>query len=130
MGADQLNRSNVALAMLALAAVRGYSWGIVSPDMRGLASKAVGGLALLAMIWLAYSLVRPSWTVALAASVWSVGELQVVMCSIWYMFKPWFVPIGAPMCSARFDLDLGAAGLVLIAWTTWWVWRRHGQPNR
>ena len=79
MGADQLNRSNVALAMLALAAVRGYSWGIVSPDMRGLASKAVGGLALLAMIWLAYSLVRPSWTVALAASVWSVGELQVVM---------------------------------------------------
>ena len=119
------SRSNLALAMLALAAVRGYSWGIVSPDMRGLASKAAGGLALLAMIWLAHSLVRPAWAVALAATVWSVGELQVVMCSVWYMVEPWAVPVGAPICSARFDLDLGAAGIVLIAWATWYVWTRH-----
>jgi len=126
----QYSRSNVALAMLVLATFRGYGWDLVPDAMKGLASKAGGAIALLAMIWIAHALVRPSLLVAVAASVWSVGEIQEAACSIWYIFSPWEVPLGKSICSARLDLDLGAAGIVLIAWATWWVWRRHAQPDR
>jgi hypothetical protein len=116
--------------MLALAILRGYGWDVLPVHMKGSASKAAGGLALLAMIWLAHSLVRPSLVVAVAASVWSVGELQVIIGSIWYMLDPWEVPEGASILSAKAGLNLGSAGLVLIAWATWWVWKRHGQSDR
>lgn len=123
----RLNRSDVALAMIALAAVRGYGWGIVPDAMKGMASKAAGGLALLAMIWIVHDLLRPSLLVAIAASVWSVGEIQVVVGSIWYMLDPWPVPEGASILSAKAGLDLGAAGIVLIAWATWWVWHERAR---
>ena len=115
--------------MIALATLRGWGWDVLPASMKGSASKAAGGLALLAMIWLAHSLVRPSLVVAVAASVWSVGELQVAIGSIWYMLDPWPVPEGVSILSAKAGLDLGAAGIVLIAWATWWVWSRHAQPD-
>lgn len=117
----RLSRFDVAVAMLALATLRGWGWDAVPDSLKGMASKGAGGMALLAMIWLAHNLVRPSLAVAIAASVWSVGELQVVLCSVWYMFDPWFVPLGRSICSVRLDLDLGAAGVVLIAWALWFV---------
>lgn len=108
--------------MLALATLRGYGWDVLPTAWKGSASKAMGGLALLAMIWIVHDLLRPSLLVAVAASVWSVGELQVVIGSIWYMLDPWLVPEGASILSAKAGLDLGATGIVLIAWATWWVW--------
>ena len=110
--------------MLALATLRGYGWDVLPSAWKGSASKAAGGLALLAIIWIVHDLLRPSLLVSIAASVWSVGELQVAIGSIWYMLEPWPVPVGASILSAKAGLDLGAAGIVLIAWATWFVYGR------
>ena len=111
------SHSSVALAacLLGICWVRHYAWGLFPPELRGLASKAGGGLALLGMITIVAAL-APARPVFLVATWWAIEELLVVLCSITFAVRPWAVPVGQSICSARLDLDLGAIGLVALFW--------------
>lgn len=104
-------------------AARHYLYDLWPPELRGLASKALGALALLSMIWLAVWLAPRSLPVTLVALWWSIEEVQVALCSFAYMLKPWPVAPGQSICSARLDLDLGAIGIVIVFWLSLYVYR-------
>ena len=117
----QKNRFDVvalAVAMLAVGAARHYLWALVPAPMRGLASKCLGAVAILALlavvVWLAGSLL-----VAAVAAWWAAEEAQVVLCTSWYAIEPWHVPEGAAMCSAKAGFDLGAVGIVAVSVLLW-----------
>lgn len=46
-------------------------------------------------------------------------ELQVVICSAAYILTPWHVPEGMAVCSAATGFDLGALGLMAVAFIAW-----------
>jgi hypothetical protein len=117
------NRSNVAVVLLLVMGARHYLYDAWPPELRGLASKALGALALLSMVWLVVILVPRSTPVTLVALWWSIEEVQVALCSFAYMVRPWPVPVGHSICSARLDLDLGAVGIVVIFWLAIYVYR-------
>jgi hypothetical protein len=108
----------IALAMLAVAALRHYGWEIAPPELRGLLSKALGAMAILALVWIIDSLVQ-HWGVRLVALVWTWEQLQTVICSAWYAVEPWPVPVGVAMCSAKAGFDLGAVGVMFVAVVLW-----------
>lgn len=108
----------IALAMLAVAAVRHYGWEIAPPELRGLLSKALGAMAIIALVWIIDSLVQ-HWGVRLVALVWTFEQTQTVVCSAWYAVDPWHVPVGVAMCSAKAGFDLGALGVMFVALVLW-----------
>ena len=124
------NRSDVAVVLLLVMGARHYLYDAWPPELRGLASKALGALALLSLVWLVVSLVPRSTAVTLVALWWSIEEVQVALCSFAYMVRPWPVPVGHSICSARLDLDLGAVGIVVIFWLALYVYRSlYGRPS-
>lgn len=111
------SRFNGALPviMLMVGASRHFLWHLMPMEWRGSASKALGGAALLALIWIIYLLsTRARWLLPVLLW-WSVEELQVVLCSVAYIVEPWVVPVGKSICSARLDLDIGAVTIVAVA---------------
>lgn len=46
---------------------------------------------------------------------WAWEELQVVLCSVWFIFSPWPVEPGQAMCSAKAGFDIGALGILIVA---------------
>lgn len=110
-------------ALLLVMAVRHYGYDFWPPELRGLASKALGALSLLSLVWLAVWLVPRDRTITAIALWWSVEEVQVVLCSFAFMREPWPVPRGQSICSARLDLDLGAIGIVVIFWLSLYLYR-------
>lgn len=112
------NRSNAALFILALGVLRHYGWVPFDPELRGIASKALGGLALLGVvpfIWKAY----PSRLMWYVLAWWSFEATQILLCSTLYAIKPWVVPTGQSICSVGIGLDLGAIGIMLVALILW-----------
>jgi hypothetical protein len=104
--------------LLAVAAVRCYGWEIAPPELRGLLSKALGAMAIIALVWIIDGLVQ-HWSVRLVALVWTWEQMQTVVCSAWFAVEPWPVEVGQPMCSAKAGFDLGALGVMLIALALW-----------
>lgn len=124
------SRSDLAVAMLLVMAARHYLYDLWPPELRGLASKALGALSLLTLVWLVHSLAPRSSVLTAIALWWSVEEVQVALCSFAYMVKPWPVPVGQSICSARLDLDLGAIGIVVIFWLALYIHRSlHGRTT-
>lgn len=117
------NRSDVAVVLLLVMGARHYLYDAWPPELRGLASKALGAIALLSLVWLVVSLVPRSTPVTLVALWWSIEEVQVALCSFAFMVRPWPVAVGQSICSARLDLDLGAVGIVVIFWLALYVYR-------
>ena len=109
--AGRSNRLNLALALLLVAGVRHYGWVQLDPELRGVASKGLGGIEVLALLALVWRLI-PSARVRCVLAFWAVHEVMVAGCSAWWLVKPWEVPAGQPMCSYGLGLDLGAVGLV------------------
>lgn len=101
--------------MLMVGASRHYLWAMMPPDWRGSASKALGGAALLALIWIVYLLSTRARWLLLVLLWWSVEEMQVVLCSVAYIVELWVVPVGQSICSARLDLDIGSVTIVAVA---------------
>lgn len=108
--------TRVAVALLSVMAARHWGYDLWPPEQRGLASKALGALALLSMVWMVVWLAPSSRIVMAIAAWWSFEELQVVLCSFAYMRSPWPVQVGQSICSARLDLDLGAIGIMVVFW--------------
>ncbi len=109
--------------MLAVALLRHYGWEIAPPELRGLLSKALGAMAIMALVWIIDGLVR-HWAVRMVALVWTWEQMQTVICSAWYAVEPWPVPVGQAMCSAKAGFDLGAVGVMFIAIALWMLLRR------
>ena len=105
----RLSRSDAAL-LLAVGALRHYGWGMFPPEFAGMASKALGAVAILYLLWRLYS---PAWWPLFAWWAWE--EMQVVVCSAWYAVEPWTVAPGQAICSAKLGIDLGAFGIVAVA---------------
>ena len=103
-------------ALLVIMALRHYGWRWVPVEHAGLASKALGSVAALVLLWLLSGYRRPGdeiarWALILYAS----HEASAVLCATWFIFSPWPILQGQAMCSARIGFDLGALGLLLVA---------------
>lgn len=104
----------VACIVLAAVLVRHYGWGLVSPELAGVASKMLGAMASLVFLTLIASAWRSRivWA-ACAYGAWEYG--QTALCSAAYMVKPWPIDPGQPMCSAWVGFDVGFFGLLIAA---------------
>lgn len=111
---------DAALFILALGVLRHYGWVPFDPELRGIASKALGGLALLGVVPFLYR-AYPSKLMLAVLAWWSFEALQILLCSIAWMIHPWEVPTGQSICSVGIGLDLGAIGIMLVALILWKV---------
>jgi hypothetical protein len=118
--ADHRNLRNLSLALLIVAGLRHYGWLQFPDDMRGMASKGLGGVEVLALLWLAWSLI-PSHLVRTVLALWAVHEALIVACSGWWLLDPWVAPPGQPICSVRLGMDLGAYGILAVLVTAIWI---------
>lgn len=106
------------VGLLILAAVRHYGWALFPVEHRGMASKGLGGITVLTLAWVLVMHVKEAMLLPLVAW-WSFEELQVILCSFWYMADPWPVMEGQAICSAKADIDLGAFGILAVAFLVW-----------
>lgn len=110
----QLSRVNQLAATLLLIGVgRNYGWLLVSPAQMGVASKALGAIASLAMLCIIWSLVS-SKLLTLVIGWYAFEETQTSICSVMYLIEPWPVEVGQSMCSARVGFDIGAIGIFVV----------------
>jgi hypothetical protein len=104
----------LAVVLLAVALLRNYGWEIAPPELRGLLSKALGAMAIIALVWIIDGLVQ-HWGVRMVSLLWTWEQGQTVLCSAWYAVEPWPVEVGQAMCSAKAGFDLGSLGVMLGA---------------
>ena len=108
----------LALVLLLIGATRHYGWALWPDTLRGSASKMLGALAALCLIGLVVYLAQ-SRVILLPAAWYAFEETQTAICSAAYMVKPWAVPVGASICSARLDFDIAAVSVLLLAFLLW-----------
>lgn len=111
----RLSLCNLAALLLLVGTCRHYGWHVFPDDLAAVASKGIGGLAMLALIWSVYALSEGGRLLLAVAAWWSIEEAQVVLCSLAWMAEPWHVPKGQAMCSARAGFDIGALSVILVA---------------
>ena len=111
--------SSLSAVLLLIGSAKNYAWSFFPPADRGMAAKALASIALLGCLWIIYRLAPFARLVALVLIWWAWEELQVVLCSVAYMVDPWDVPLGQSICSARIDFDLGAIGILIVAFLAW-----------
>lgn len=117
VGAARVNRpSALAAELLLIVAAREHLWPWLPADLQGMASKGLGAALVLVLLSMVHRLAPPSkWLGAvLLLAAWY--SLQTLICSAAYMIEPWSVGPGQGICSARIDFDLGALGLVAVAY--------------
>lgn len=110
--------SRLAFGLLLIAAARHYLWAAWPDALRGTASKMLGAMAALCLIGIVIHLAQ-SKAVTLAGAYYAFEETQTAICSAAYMVDPWPVAVGQSICSARLDFDLGALGVMLLAFALW-----------
>jgi hypothetical protein len=108
----------LAFGLLLIGAMRNYGWALWPDELRGSASKMLGAMATLCLIGIVVYLAQ-SKAVTLAGAYYAFEETQTAICSAAYMVKSWPVPAGTSICSARLDFDLGAVGVMLLAFIAW-----------
>jgi len=108
----------LALGLILIGATRHYGWALWPDSLRGSASKMLGALAALCLIGIVVYLAQ-SRVVLLPAAWYAFEETQTAICSAAYMVKPWAVPVGTSICSARLDFDIAAVSVLLLALLLW-----------
>lgn len=109
-----------AAALLLITTVRHYGYDWAPVQHQPVASKGLGGAALLAQAWVIYALI-PSRVLLPVVLFVTWQELQVVLCSAAYIQAPWPVPPGQGLCSARAGFDIGAASIIATAFLARWL---------
>lgn len=117
--------SSLALALLLVAALRHYGWAWFPDDLRGVVSKGLGGVEVLALLALAWCLIRAR-AVRIVIALWAAHEAMIVACSAWWLADPWDVPAGQAMCSHGIGFDLGAPGILAVLLAAVWITRESG----
>lgn len=103
-------------ALLITLFLRHYAWRWVPAEHAGDASKALGAMAALVLLWLLSGHRRPGDDLELwALALYAWHEASVALCAGWFIFAPWAIADGQAMCSAKIGFDLGALGLLLVA---------------
>ncbi len=102
------------VGLLLLGAARHYGWELFPQELKGMASKGLGGITVLVLLWAFWWQCKESLLLPLFAW-WSFEELQVIVCSGWYMLDPWPVLDGQAICSAKAGVDLGAFGILAVS---------------
>jgi len=123
------NRSDLAslaAIMLAVGFLRHYGWDVFPEEHQGAASKGLGGVAMAYLIFLVAGMARDRW-VWLVSAWWIWENLQVAICSFWFIASPWHIEPGQAMCSAKLGFDLGAVGMLIVAVM---MWRLQGLVGR
>jgi hypothetical protein len=118
--------SLLALVLLLVAALRHYGWAWFPDDLRGVASKGLGGVEVLALLSVAWWLIQAR-AVRVVLVLWAAHEALVVTCSAWWMVSPWVVPKGQPMCSSGIGFDLGAPGILAVLLVAVWITREKAE---
>lgn len=123
MAAGQKSRPEswaLACELLLIVAAREYLWLVVPADLQGMASKGLGAALVLVALSIIHRLslqvYGPSKLLGCVLLVAAWYSLQTMICSAAYMIEPWEVLPGQGICSARLDFDLGALGLIIVAW--------------
>jgi hypothetical protein len=108
------SRFDLAAALLLIGAVRHYGWALFPDGHKALAAKGLNAATMLCVLALVVYVWR-SRLVILTAAWLAWEELQVVLCSFWFMVDPWPIKQEQPMCSARAGFDIGAIGIMFVA---------------
>ena len=111
---DRKNRFDLCAALLLIGAWRHFGWALFDVPVRALVSKASGAAAIACLLLIVWRIAGTRWMAPILLW-WAWEELQVVLCSTWFIFDPWPVPAGQAMCSARVGFDIGAAGVLIVA---------------
>ena len=104
---------NPAVGLLLVGACRHYGWQHFPVELQGMASKGLGAAAILCLLCVVYAHAKPAWPVL---AWWAWEECQVLLCSVAYMAEPWTVAPGVGICSSRIGFDIGAAGIMCVAY--------------
>ena len=122
----QLNRANqMASYLLLIGFSRNYGWLLADPKSMGVASKALGAIAALCLLFIIWKQIS-STLVTMVIAWYAFEELQTAMCSVMYLIEPWPVEAGQSMCSARIGFDIGAIGLFVVGLITWKLVGKNG----
>lgn len=112
--AARKSRFELCAALLLIGGWRHYGWGLFDVPMRALASKASGAAAICCLLLIVWRSTGTRWMAPILLW-WAWEELQVVLCSTWFIFEPWLVKPGEAMCSSKIGFDLGALGILIVA---------------
>jgi hypothetical protein len=99
--------------LLLLLGLRHYAYA-VWPD-HAAAWQILTAFVVIALVWRVCPHGWPRWI----AAWWTVEELQVVVCTGWYAYRPWPVAEGDDICSSLIGADLGLLGAAVIAALIW-----------
>ena len=120
------NPRSLALGLLLVAGLRHYGWVQFPAELRGVASKGLGGLEVLMLLALAWWAI-PARAVRVVLLLWAAHEAMVVVCSAWWLIDPWVVPSGQPMCSVKAGFDLGAPGILAVLLAAVWITNKKAE---
>lgn len=115
--AQKSPRESWALAceLLLIVAAREHLWPMLPAELQGMASKGLGAALVLVLLSMVYRLAPRSRVLVGVLLLAAWYNLQTLICSAAYLIEPWSVPPGVGICSARVDFDLGALGLLAVA---------------
>jgi hypothetical protein len=111
----------LACELVLIVAAREHLWPWLPAELQGMASKGLGAALVLVLLSVVYRHAPRSRVLVavLGVAVWC--SLQTLICSAAYMVEPWSVAPGQGICSARIEFDLGAVGVMLLAWLALWL---------
>lgn len=101
--------------MLLVCLVRHYGWAVVDPAIAGIVSKTLGAIAAICLVVLIACLVKPRGILLLVITWYMFEELQIAVCGSLYMYMPWEVAKGQPLCSSLAGFDFGSVGIFAAA---------------
>ena len=108
----------LAAWILLLGVLRNYAPALFAIQHQGMASKGLGAVLVLGLMWLLWGRAK-SRPVAIVM-IWLAWEqLQIVICSAWWIYDPWVVPEGMSVCHAKTGFDIGAIGILAISIISW-----------
>lgn len=116
----RLSLCSLAVGLLLVGAARHYGWELAPDAMvggvhaKGVLAKGLTGAATVFLLLVVAALVRTRMVAAVCAW-WCFEELQVALCSFWFLVEPWPIRPGYPMCSEAVGFDLGALGIMIVA---------------
>ena len=104
------------LLLLLLGVQRHYLWEIST--QQSIVWNICGSIAILVLLWI---VTAKFWskTAFFIALWWSLEELQTVVCSTVYLFRPWTIKEGEAMCSSLLGFDLSSIGIACVVFLLW-----------
>ncbi len=106
----------LACELLLILAAREHLWPWLPAELQGMASKGLGAALVLVLLSVVYRHAPRSGALSAVLLVAAWHSLQTLICSAAYMLEPWDVLPGQGICSARIGFDLGAVGLLAVAY--------------